>query len=154
MDPNRALQHSFCYDLIRSWSVSVSWGYTVQLYPFLVTSKKLETAYLTFRTWRSWSDDPFHFNTQAMSPDPCERPLIYFFDRIERVERNKTLTTYTRFIDENENAKACARLDYAQALTVESFSISAATLTTDVWKMVRTIFLISQIMLNKFLFIA
>ncbi|CAB4284563.1 unnamed protein product [Prunus armeniaca] len=44
VDPSRILQQSFCYDLNRNWSVSVSWGYTVQLYPFLVTSKKLETA--------------------------------------------------------------------------------------------------------------
>lgn len=49
MDPDRALQHSFCYDQRRNWSVSVSWGYTVQFYPMLETAKKLETAFLTFQ---------------------------------------------------------------------------------------------------------
>ncbi|KAJ0088146.1 hypothetical protein Patl1_31822 [Pistacia atlantica] len=133
MDPDRALQHTFCYDLSRNWSVSVSWGYTVQLYPSLVTAKKLETAFLTFKTWRSWSDDPFLFNTQVMSPDPCERPLIYLLDRVEKVGKDKTLTTYKRFINENE--EICDRLDYAPALAVQSFNIYASTLTPDVWKM-------------------
>ncbi|GMN60084.1 hypothetical protein TIFTF001_029176 [Ficus carica] len=50
MDLGRTLQHSFYYDLWHNWSVLVSWGYTVQLYPSLVTAKKLETALLTFWT--------------------------------------------------------------------------------------------------------
>ncbi|KAJ6362983.1 hypothetical protein OIU78_003220 [Salix suchowensis] len=39
MDPGRTLQHSFCYDLTRNWTVSASWGYTIQIHPSLITAK-------------------------------------------------------------------------------------------------------------------
>ncbi|KAK9006773.1 hypothetical protein V6N11_019107 [Hibiscus sabdariffa] len=70
MDPSRALQQSFCYGLKRNWSISVSWGYTVQLYPYIVTAKKLETAFSTFQSWKSWQNGPFTFNTRPVEEDP------------------------------------------------------------------------------------
>ncbi|KAL5809271.1 hypothetical protein ACOSQ3_029962 [Xanthoceras sorbifolium] len=133
MDPDRALQHSFCYDLNRNWSVSVSWGYTVQLYPSLVTAKRLETAYLTFKSWRTWKEEPFTFNTQPLSQDPCKRPIVYFLDRVERVGEEKTLTTYKRH--SNEVDKNCDRINYAPALAVQHFNVSASSLNPDIWKM-------------------
>lgn len=140
-DPNRAVQQSFCYDLSRNWTVSVSWGYTVQLYPSLETAKRLETAYLTFKSWRSWSDEPFTFNTQYFSPNPCERPIIYFLDRVQKVGKGKdqTLTTYERV--KSEHDKDCDNKAYAPALAVKRFQVSASTLDPDHWKLVRLIFL-------------
>ncbi|KAK4833546.1 hypothetical protein QYF36_006997 [Acer negundo] len=133
MDPDRAVQHSFCYDLNRNWSISVSWGYTVQLYPSLVTAKTLETAYLTFKSWRTWKEEPFTFNTQPLSQDPCERPIVYFLDRVGRVGQDKTLTTYKR--QSNELDKNCDRVDYSPALAVQQFHVSASTLQPEIWKM-------------------
>lgn len=134
-DPNRAVQQSFCYDLSRNWTVSVSWGYTVQLYPSLETAKRLETAYLTFKSWRSWSDEPFTFNTQYFSPNPCERPIIYFLDRVQKVGKGKdqTLTTYERV--KSEHDKDCDNKAYAPALAVKRFQVSASTLDPDHWKL-------------------
>ncbi|KAM1159546.1 hypothetical protein ACFX15_032070 [Malus domestica] len=128
VDPGRTVQHSFCYDLRRNWSVSVSWGYTVQLYPFLVTAKKLETALQTFWTWKNWDARLFTFNTQPVSSDPCERSVVYMLDGVENVGGGETLTTYKRY-GEND----CIRSDYTHALKVEVFNVSAPKFNPDLW---------------------
>ncbi|XVF76666.1 hypothetical protein PTKIN_Ptkin13bG0285100 [Pterospermum kingtungense] len=132
-DPSRALQHSFCYDLNRNWSVSVSWGYNVQLYPSLITAKKLETAFQTFQSWRTWSNGPFTFNTRPIGYDPCEKPVVYFLDRAEKVNGKTTLTTYKRHVE--ESAKECDRPDYASALAIKFFTVSNPRLNPAIWRM-------------------
>ncbi|KAK7339687.1 hypothetical protein VNO77_20368 [Canavalia gladiata] len=131
-DPDRTLQHSFCYDLRRNWSVSVSWGYSVDLYPFLPTAKQLEMALRTFSTWRTWSDGPYTFNTRPVSDDPCLEPLRYFLDRVHNVGGDQTLSTYRRFV--HASKKECERAEYAQALTVQNVDVSASRFMPDLWK--------------------
>ncbi|KAA0044110.1 uncharacterized protein E5676_scaffold352G001460 [Cucumis melo var. makuwa] len=130
-DPSRALQHSFCYDTVRNWSVSVSWGYSVQLYPWLVTAKEMETAFLTYQTWKTNSNEPFTFDTQPVSSDPCKRPILYFLNSTERLGSRqwRTLTTYQRYTEEAR----CDRPDYAPALAVESFNVSAPEFDRRLW---------------------
>ncbi|KAB1994641.1 hypothetical protein ES319_D13G112600v1 [Gossypium barbadense] len=132
-DPSRALQHSFCYDFKRNWSISVSWGYNVQLYPSLVTAKKLETAFSTFQSWRTWSNGPFTFNTRPVEKDPCERPVTYFLGSAERVNGDTTLTTYVRNVE--DSAKECDRPDYNRAVAVQFFNVSSARLSPAIWRM-------------------
>ncbi|EEF29387.1 transferase, transferring glycosyl groups, putative [Ricinus communis] len=134
IDPGRTLQQSFCHDLNHSWSVSVSWGYTIQLYPSLITAKQLETTFLTFQTWRSWSHDPFTFNTQPLSEDPCERPVVYFLDGIESVGQGQTLTRYKRHVE--ESYRSCDRPEYAGLQAVQFVNVTtASTLNHDIWNM-------------------
>ncbi|KAH7514470.1 hypothetical protein FEM48_Zijuj11G0093000 [Ziziphus jujuba var. spinosa] len=133
VDPSRTVQHSFCYDLNRNWSVSVSWGYAVELYPSLLTAKKLETTSLTFQTWKTLSDEPFTFNTRTVSQDPCEKPVMFYLDRVDIVDGGKTtLTTYKRFVDDLESE--CARADYAPALAVRLVNISAIEFDPSLWR--------------------
>ncbi|XP_027173242.1 uncharacterized protein LOC113772944 [Coffea eugenioides] len=130
-DPSRALQHSFCYDLKRNWSISVSWGYTIQLYPSLVTAKDLATPLQTFLTWRSWSQDPFTFNTRVLSLDPCKRPVTYFFDGVTKVGDGGTMTSYLR---PPQPRKQCGNGKYRPALSVQMFNVSAPILDPNIWK--------------------
>ncbi|BBH06177.1 Protein of unknown function D [Prunus dulcis] len=130
VDPGRILQQSFCYDLNRNWSVSVSWGYTVRLYPFLVTAKKLETAVETFRTWRSWDAGPFTFNTRPISSD--------------NVDGGKTLTGYKRYSMGKEE-KDRPKCNYTSALAVQFFNVSAPKFNPDLWNKVA--WLISKVSL-------
>jgi len=137
-DTGRALQKSFCYDLRRNWSVSVSWGYSVEIYPSLRTAKELETAFRTFRTWRSWSDGPFTFNTRTLSSDPCEKPVVYMLDRVLSLDGDMTRSIYRRL--ENSPGNVCTRDDYAQALDVQYVDVFASRFTPDVWKKVCDVF--------------
>ncbi|KAJ7950270.1 Transferring glycosyl group transferase [Quillaja saponaria] len=125
MDPSRILQQSFCYDFQRKWSVSVSWGYTVQLYPSLLTVKQLETAFLTFQTWGSLSNGPFTFNTRPMSSDSDMSPVVYFLDRVERLGEGNTTTTYRR---------------YTPSLAVQFVNVSAFNFSPDLWRKVSKCF--------------
>ncbi|KAK8532011.1 hypothetical protein V6N13_131360 [Hibiscus sabdariffa] len=133
MDPSRALQQSFCYDLKRNRSISVSWGYTVQLYPYIVTAKKLETAFSTFQSWKTWQNGPFTFNTRPVEEDPCARPLSYFLDHAESVDGNRTRTRYARHVE--ESGKECDKPDYARASGVKFVGVSSAKLNPAIWSM-------------------
>ncbi|XP_050230523.1 uncharacterized protein LOC126679516 [Mercurialis annua] len=136
MDPGRMLQHTICHDLTRNWSVSVSWGYTIQLYPSIVTAKQLETAFQTFQTWRSWSNDPFTFNTRPMSKDPCERPVVYFLDGIVEnvVGQGQGLTRYKRHVEDGETS--CDRPEYGGVETVQFINVTTTSrLNYDIWNL-------------------
>nr|GMC85756.1 DUF604 domain-containing protein [Ipomoea batatas] len=132
-DPSRTLQHSFCYDLSRNWSISVAWGYTIQLYPTLVNAKELATPFRTFLTWKSWNEGPFTFDVRRMSSDPCEKPLMFYLNHVHNLGNGSTVTTYTRpKVDGNQ----CQNEIYAPALLVHSFNVSAQILSPEIWKKV------------------
>ncbi|KAF8397427.1 hypothetical protein HHK36_016343 [Tetracentron sinense] len=132
VDPGRTVQQSFCYDLSRNWSVSVAWGYTAQIYPFLLSAKDLGTPLQTFQTWSSWQNEPFTFNTLPMSTEPCERPVVFFLDRVEEVNGGGTRTSYKRLAA--EPGKNCERVDYVPALSVKSLNVLATKMERDAWK--------------------
>ncbi|CAA0842848.1 Protein of unknown function (DUF604 [Striga hermonthica] len=130
-DPSRTLQHTFCYDPTRNWSISVSWGYNVQLYPFLVNAKDLSTPLQTFLTWGTWSEEPFTFNTRAMSLEPCERPIVFFYDRVQKLA-NGTLTTY-KTMDSLKQRTHCDNRNYARGYAVKGFNVFAERLNPTIW---------------------
>ncbi|MCL7045177.1 hypothetical protein MKW94_019414 [Papaver nudicaule] len=122
MDPGRTLQQSICHDFKRKWSVSVSWGYTVQIYPRL-----------TFQTWKSWGNEPFTFNTRPISPEPCDRPLVYFLDNVDRVgENDETLTSYKRFVPE-PGWNDCNRDDFRSVFAVHTVNITSPRMDPVEW---------------------
>lgn len=134
-DPARLIQQCFCYESGRGykWSVSVSWGYTVQLYPWVLAPKDLEIPLQTFRTWRSFSDGPFTFNTRPLKPDPCEQPLMFFLGRVQESEGSvATMTEYSR----NESEAAgwpCDRPGFNAALKVEAVMVFAPRMDPTAW---------------------
>ena len=129
-DPLRTLQQCFCYHHKYKWSVSISWGYTVQIYPLLLSAKDLETPLLTFKTWRSWAGGPFTFNTRPVSSDPCQQPIIYYFGSVKEEGTNETVTTYTKFV--TKAVKNCNR-DYARAVAIENIIVSASKMDPLDW---------------------
>ncbi|VFQ90938.1 unnamed protein product [Cuscuta campestris] len=132
-DPSRTLQQSFCYDTRRNWTISVAWGYTVQLYPALVRAKELEMPYGTFLTWNTWQERPFTFDVRRMSSDLCEKPLIFYLDdKVGSFGSRGSVTTYNRARE--EDGKECDSEEYKPALSVSAFNVSAQVLSPDIWK--------------------
>jgi len=131
-DPGRTIQQSFCYDHSKNWSISISWGYSVELYPYLPTAKDLEMVPLTFKTWRTWSDAPFTFNTRSVSQDPCVKPLVYFMDRVEGLGRGLTRSGYKRYDD--GSGKECDKVDHKVAHGIQYVNVSAPMLLPRYWK--------------------
>ncbi|KAJ9175754.1 hypothetical protein P3X46_014277 [Hevea brasiliensis] len=131
LDPPRILQQTFCHDYNRKWSISIAWGYTVQLYPFLLPAKDLQTPLQTFKTWRSWSEGPFTFNTQPMKSDPCELPVVFMLEQAEEVGQSGSMTSYQRL--EPRPERKCNRTDYAEAMSLQGIIVSALKLDPEYW---------------------
>ncbi|KAJ8747352.1 hypothetical protein K2173_012932 [Erythroxylum novogranatense] len=132
LDPPRILQQTFCHDHKRQWSLSVSWGYTVQLYPLLLPAMDLQTPLRTFKTWRSWSNGPFTFNTRPISPNPCEQPFTFMLNRFSAVDDRGTLTGYKRvaYTPDNKCSKSAA---YTQALSISGALVSSVKMDPYYW---------------------
>lgn len=137
IDPARILQQAFCYDRTRKWSIAVSWGYTVRIYPSLVAAHLLETPLQTFKTWRSWSSGPFTFNTQPVGADLCSAPAVYFLDRVQKVGRTGSLTSYNRSGDWPR--KGCNNAGFGRAMGVQRIVVSSMKMDPEYWKKVPTI---------------
>ncbi|KAL8509002.1 hypothetical protein ACS0TY_016262 [Phlomoides rotata] len=131
-DPSRVLQHSVCYSPTRNWSISISWGYNVQLYPYYISPKDLSTPLQTFLTWGTWSRDPFTFNTRLISFDSCERPILHYFDQIYGSGYGSTMTSYK--MSESGHRRPCGERSYEDAYLVKGFNVSATFLDPSVWK--------------------
>ncbi|KAE8683100.1 Beta-1,3-N-acetylglucosaminyltransferase lunatic fringe, putative isoform 1 [Hibiscus syriacus] len=131
LDPYRILQQSICYDNKRKWSIAVAWGYTIQIYPKPVAAFDLHTPLQTFKTWRSWSDGPFTFNTRIMPVDPCEQPVIYFLDRVEEVGSTGTRTRYKL----DTSGKTCNNTAvYAPVMAIKSIIVTSMKMAPDYWQ--------------------
>lgn len=131
VDSSRILQQSLCYDRKKQWSISISWGYSVQIYPFMVTATDLQIPFQTFKTWRSSSDGPFDFNTRGVNSDPCWRPVIYFLNRVKEVDTRGTETSYVKFVAKDE--KVCKRGDYARVMAVNEVTVSSMKMDAQQW---------------------
>ncbi|KAK7290147.1 hypothetical protein RIF29_04361 [Crotalaria pallida] len=133
LDPARIVQQSICYDHTRGWSVSISWGYTVQIYAMLVSAADLQMPLQTMRTWRSSSNGPFTFNTRWMNPDPCQQPAMFFLDRVKKVGSSGSITGYKRFVA--KGGDKCKGSDLSN-VEVQRIKVSALKLDPEYWKKV------------------
>ncbi|EPS67030.1 hypothetical protein M569_07747 [Genlisea aurea] len=119
-DPLRTLQHCSCSAARRrgrKWSISVAWGYAVQIYPFPMAPHELATPMQTFLTWRTWKDGPFTFNTRPpLAADPCRRPVVFYLKAAAAIDRNNgsSSTRYGKSAEEEERGgKECGRSEVA-----------------------------------------
>jgi hypothetical protein len=80
VDPDRALQQSICYDARRKWTVSVSWGYCVQVLDRIELPRVLEFPLQTFVAWGHSMKTPFLFNTRPVPRNPCQRATVLFME--------------------------------------------------------------------------
>ncbi|XP_019193140.1 PREDICTED: uncharacterized protein LOC109187410 [Ipomoea nil] len=97
-DPPRISQQTICYDQNNSLSVSVSWGYVVQVYQGYYPLPDLLPALRTFLPWDKDRGHPrFMFNTRPVPADPCKRPLLFFLDTVHsNGTTNVVSTRYSR----------------------------------------------------------
>ena len=142
LDPNRILQQINCHDRKRQWFISISWGYSIQIYTYFLTAKELATPLLTFKTWRSSSDGPFMFKTRPLGPDACQRPVTYFMDGVEDVGDSGTKTWYSVA---DKNYGFCGKSEHSQVTKMKRILVTSMTMDTDYWNNVRNFLLFSHI---------
>uniref|UniRef100_A0A0D9VSE3 Uncharacterized protein n=1 Tax=Leersia perrieri TaxID=77586 RepID=A0A0D9VSE3_9ORYZ len=144
LDTARSLQQAFCYQRgpRYTWSVSVAWGYTVQLYPWAVAPHDLEVPLRTFKTWRSWADGPFVFNTRSLGrDDACAQPAVFFLTAARNESsrsrgrgraRSTTVTEYARRAA-RPGAKECEKPSFLAASTVRNVMVFAPRMSPNEW---------------------
>ncbi|PKA63704.1 hypothetical protein AXF42_Ash016988 [Apostasia shenzhenica] len=84
-DPGRILQQSVCYDRRKLLTISVSWGFTVQVFEGNQVLTDLLASPLTFRPWkrgRNATSNMYMFNTRNLPRDQCKRPAIFFLESV------------------------------------------------------------------------
>lgn len=82
IDTGRLLQQTVCYDRWFSWTISVSWGYAVQVYGKHMHLPDILPVQETFKQWKKGKvlAAAYNFNTRVIHPDPCQRPTIFYLD--------------------------------------------------------------------------
>uniref|UniRef100_M4FEN7 Uncharacterized protein n=1 Tax=Brassica campestris TaxID=3711 RepID=M4FEN7_BRACM len=95
-DSARILQQSVCYDSSNTVTVSVVWGYAVQVYEGNKLLPDLLTVQKTFSTWRRGSGvrSNYMFSTRDYPRDPCARPLVFFLDGLGSDGTGGTWSSY------------------------------------------------------------
>ncbi|KAG8642340.1 hypothetical protein MANES_12G078000v8 [Manihot esculenta] len=85
LDPARILQQIVCYDSKSSLTVSVAWGYSVQVFEGNELLPDILSLQRTFRPWRRSAkieSSHYMFNMREYHRNPCKRPLVFFMENI------------------------------------------------------------------------
>lgn len=103
-DPQRIIQQTVCYDMYFSWTVSVSWGYAVQVYARNVPLPYLLRTQRTFRPFKRGKrmNNNFNLDLREQESDRCRRAVVFFMDgvsseqgEIQSVYRNNALRSWS-----------------------------------------------------------
>ncbi|PON42599.1 hypothetical protein PanWU01x14_280520 [Parasponia andersonii] len=97
-DSAAIMQQSICYDTSRSWTVSVSWGYAVQIFRGVFSPREMEMPARTFLNWYRKADYiAYAFNTRPVSRNPCQKPFVFYLSQTKLDHStNQTVTEYIR----------------------------------------------------------
>ncbi|KAM7494291.1 hypothetical protein LguiB_028900 [Lonicera macranthoides] len=98
LDSAGLIQQSICYDASNTWTVSVSWGYAVQIFRGIMPPREVERPARTFLSWYKRADfTSYTFNTRAVARIPCQKPYVFFLKNARlNSSGNETVTVYTK----------------------------------------------------------
>lgn len=99
LDSAGLAQQSICYDINRSWTVSISWGYAVQIFRGISSAREMELPALTFLNWYKKADHTaYPFNTRPVHRHRCQEPFVYYLSNANyNRSTNQTVTEYVRY---------------------------------------------------------
>ncbi|KAK7295119.1 hypothetical protein RJT34_18023 [Clitoria ternatea] len=98
VDSYGLMQQSICYDKKRAWTISVSWGYAVQIFRGILFARDMEVPARTFLNWfRRPEYTSYPFNTRPFNRNVCQKPFVFYLTQTTFDEvLHETLTEYTR----------------------------------------------------------
>ncbi|MED6205023.1 hypothetical protein PIB30_014021 [Stylosanthes scabra] len=101
VDSQRILQQTVCYHKRFSWTISLSWGYAVQVYqnPMLLTD--VLRVQETFGHWSYTKGDVlstlYTFNTRGSHREPCKRPTIFYLQDLSYGNGSTIISNYNKY---------------------------------------------------------
>ncbi|MED6191475.1 hypothetical protein PIB30_000575 [Stylosanthes scabra] len=98
LDSAGLMQQSICYDKSKSWTISVSWGFAVQIFRGVFSPREMEMPSRTFLNWYRRADyTAYAFNTRPVSRHPCQKPFVFYFSKARvNSTTQQTVTEYER----------------------------------------------------------
>ncbi|CAN4127319.1 unnamed protein product [Withania somnifera] len=98
LDSAGLMQQSICYDKVNSWSISVSWGFAVQIFRGVLSPREIEMPSRTFLNWYKRADyTAYAFNTRPLARNPCQKPFVFYLSSAKMdPSSNQTMSQYTR----------------------------------------------------------
>ncbi|XP_076925896.1 uncharacterized protein LOC143588850 [Bidens hawaiensis] len=95
VDPHRILQQTVCYDRWFSWTISISWGYAVEVFGNHVLLPDVLRVPATFRPWRKGGmlHTLFSVDLREHNKDPCKRPVVFHMNKTF-IEGDQTVSIY------------------------------------------------------------
>ncbi|KAG1366875.1 hypothetical protein COCNU_13G006650 [Cocos nucifera] len=96
LDSAAIFQRTICYDADHLWTVSVSWGFVVQMVRGVMSPREMEMPMRTFLNWYRRVDyTAYPFNTRPMACSSCQSPFIYYLSSARYdAARRTTVTVY------------------------------------------------------------
>lgn len=98
LDSAGLMQQSICYDKSKGWTISVSWGFAVQIFRGIFSPREIEMPSRTFLNWYRKADyTAYAFNTRPVSRNPCQKPFVFYLSKARLdSSMNETVTDYSR----------------------------------------------------------
>ncbi|XP_021754215.1 uncharacterized protein LOC110719559 [Chenopodium quinoa] len=98
LDSAGLMQQSVCYFKPKKWTISVSWGFAVQIIRGVLSPREMEMPTRTFLNWYRRADyTAYAFNTRPVARNPCQKPYVYYLSKIKfDKEKNQTVSEYLR----------------------------------------------------------
>ena len=98
LDSAGLMQQSICYEKKKGGTVSVSWGFAIQVFRGVLSPREIEMPSRTFLNWYRRADyTAYAFNTRPVMRNPCQKPFVFYFSKARtESSTNQTLTQYTR----------------------------------------------------------
>ncbi|KAK7406119.1 hypothetical protein VNO78_07736 [Psophocarpus tetragonolobus] len=107
LDSASLIQQSICYDKQRRWTISVSWGFAVQIFRGIFTQREMEMPSRTFLNWYRRADyTAYAFNTRPVSRNPCQKPFVFYFSKAKyNSTLQQSVTEYDRHLVPNPECR-------------------------------------------------
>ncbi|OIW04017.1 hypothetical protein TanjilG_30293 [Lupinus angustifolius] len=98
VDSQRLLQQTVCYHKQFSWTISVSWGYAIQVFP---NNMLLPDVLKVQETFKAWVPDKalagaYSFNTRPLQRDPSKIPIIFYLVNVSSGEDGIIISNYKK----------------------------------------------------------
>lgn len=95
LDPHRILQQTVCYDRWFSWTISISWGYAVEVFGNHVLLPDVLRVPATFRPWKKGNllHTLYSFDMREQNKDPCKRPVVFHMN-MTFLDEDQTVSIY------------------------------------------------------------
>jgi len=118
VDSERILQQTVCYEKQLSWTISVSWGYAVQVFQNNMLLPEVLRVQRTFRQWLkgNFLRGIFNFNIRELHPDPCKRPTIFYLDKVSS-SKDGIISSYKRDFQNCSYEASMSKLEVIKVMT-------------------------------------